>query len=92
MLEKVRRMIYTDHDSQVLANCLTVIMQVSRFPCHCRLSLLLCIACPLMARGCPLQVEGPKKLADKVLVYSLLNRLKVREEWRQVNIYILSLC
>eukprot|EP00201_Polytomella_parva_P018173 CAMPEP_0175071818 /NCGR_PEP_ID=MMETSP0052_2-20121109/19478_1 /TAXON_ID=51329 ORGANISM="Polytomella parva, Strain SAG 63-3" /NCGR_SAMPLE_ID=MMETSP0052_2 /ASSEMBLY_ACC=CAM_ASM_000194 /LENGTH=323 /DNA_ID=CAMNT_0016339079 /DNA_START=43 /DNA_END=1014 /DNA_ORIENTATION=+ len=56
LLEEVRRLLFSDSDPHVVANCLSVILEVE---------------------------QSFKKLADKVLVYSLINKLKEFTDWGQ---------
>mmetsp|Transcript_32786 Transcript_32786/g.83214 ORF Transcript_32786/g.83214 Transcript_32786/m.83214 type:complete len:924 (-) Transcript_32786:319-3090(-) len=62
MLERVRHMLYTDQDANVLANCLVVMTQV----------------------------EGVEKLAERNLLYALLNRLKEFSDWAQCAVLELA--
>ncbi|KAG2423691.1 hypothetical protein HXX76_015081 [Chlamydomonas incerta] len=62
MVERVKRLLGTDTDVQVIANCLSVLMQL----------------------------EPPARLAEKVLVYSLLNRIKEFSDWGQCQVLELA--
>ncbi|GLI59252.1 hypothetical protein VaNZ11_001098 [Volvox africanus] len=58
MIERVKRLLASDTDVQVIANCLSVLMQL----------------------------EPPDRLAEKALVYSLLNRIKEFSDWGQCQV------
>ncbi|GLC44199.1 hypothetical protein PLESTB_000752500 [Pleodorina starrii] len=58
MVERVKRLLSVDTDVQVIANCLSVLMQL----------------------------EPPGRLAEKALVYSLLNRIKEFSDWGQCQV------
>ncbi|GIL71417.1 hypothetical protein Vretimale_2716 [Volvox reticuliferus] len=58
MIERVKRLLASDTDVQVIANCLSVLMQL----------------------------EPPGRLAEKMLVYSLLNRIKEFSDWGQCQV------
>jgi hypothetical protein len=93
MVDRVKRLLATDTDVQVIANCLSVLMQVrGRVPDACGHAGLpkaglspfvvtravLSIAC-LFGLGAPhVQLEPTSRLVEKALVYSLMNRIKVR--------------
>ncbi|EFJ51657.1 hypothetical protein VOLCADRAFT_56821 [Volvox carteri f. nagariensis] len=74
MVVQVKRLLATDTDVQVIANCLSVLMQVGSD----------------QPRALSDKLEPPSRLAEKALVYSLLNRIKEFSDWGQCQVLQLA--